>query len=125
MLVAILGASANPDRYAYRAAQRLLQAGHRVYGVNPQRPVLPDVAMAGAIGELPANIHTLTVYVSATKSSPMATAILGHNFTRVIFNPGSENPALASELRQAGVEVIEACTLVMLSTGEFAAEGRA
>jgi hypothetical protein len=38
---------------------------------------------------------------------------------RVIFNPGTENPALMQQLAADGMEVEEACTLVMLHTGQF------
>lgn len=125
MQVAILGASSNPNRYAYLAAQRLLKAQHRVFGINPQLPLVPGVEIVGELSQLPAGIHTLTVYVSAPKSSPMADAIRSYGFARVIFNPGSENPVLAASLETAGVQVIEACTLVMLSTGEFASNATA
>jgi uncharacterized protein len=119
MLVAILGASSNPSRYAYLASQRLTVAGHRVFGINPRLPAVNDVEMVAAISLLPPAIHTLTMYVEPQKSTGTAEAIIRYGFARVIFNPGSENPKLAQQLRVAGVEVIEACTLVMLSTGAF------
>ncbi len=119
MLVAILGASSNPSRYAYLASQRLTAAGHRVFGVNPRLPTVSDLEVVAEISQLPPAIHTLTLYVEPQKSAGLAEAITGYGFVRVIFNPGSENPQLAQELRVAGVEVIESCTLVMLSTGVF------
>ena len=119
MQVAILGASADSNRYAYRAAQRLKAAGHEVFGVNPQLPKLEEVQVVSNIAELPPTIHTLTMYVGAPKSSLLSDAISGYGFKRVIFNPGAENKQLAQRLRQQGVEVIEACTLVMLSMNQF------
>ncbi|MGE5787270.1 MAG: CoA-binding protein [Myxococcales bacterium] len=119
MNVAILGISSNPTRYAYRAAQRLLEKGHSVFGINPKLPKLEHVTVVAQVSELPANVHTLSVYVSPEKSLGLLAAIAQYGFSRVIFNPGSEQPALARELAQAGVEVVEACTLVMLSTGRF------
>jgi predicted CoA-binding protein len=119
MFVAILGASSNPERYAYIAAQRLLAANHRVAGVNPALPSVRGVSMHAAIPDLPSGVHTLTVYVGAPKSSELADAIVNYGFERVIFNPGAENPPLAARLKGAGTKVVEACTLVMLSTREF------
>jgi len=119
MDVAILGASANPNRYSYKAAHRLLAAGHRPVGVNPSQVAIPGLDVVPSIGDLPPRLHTLTVYVSPEKSEAMADAIVNYGFARVIFNPGAENPALATRLRAAGIEVLEACTLVMLATGEF------
>lgn len=119
MNVAILGISSNPGRYAHRAAQRLKAAGHTVFGVNPSLPSVDGVQVVAQVSELPPNIHTLSVYVSPEKSTGLGAAITQYGFSRVIFNPGSEQPALARALTQAGVEVVEACTLVMLSTGHF------
>jgi hypothetical protein len=38
---------------------------------------------------------------------------------RIIFNPGAENRAFGEKLEKAGVEVVEACTLVMLHMGQY------
>jgi hypothetical protein len=119
MDVAILGASANPDRYSFKAATRLLGAGHRVVGINPSTFSLPGLKLVPSIAALPSGLHTLTVYVSAEKSQALADAMVGYGFARVIFNPGAENPELAARLRSGGVDVLEACTLVMLATGQF------
>jgi predicted CoA-binding protein len=62
---------------------------------------------------------TLTIYVNPKISHQMQDEILKYPAKRVIFNPGTENFELAEKLRQKGVEVLEACTLVMLKTGQF------
>jgi hypothetical protein len=38
---------------------------------------------------------------------------------RVIFNPGAENASAAETLARHGIEAVEACTLVLLATGQF------
>jgi uncharacterized protein len=38
---------------------------------------------------------------------------------RVIFNPGTENSELENLLKQSNIEPIIACTLVMLSVGNY------
>ncbi|MFM8587875.1 MAG: CoA-binding protein, partial [Bacteroidota bacterium] len=38
---------------------------------------------------------------------------------RIIFNPGAENPAFAERAGAEGIQSIEACTLVMLSTAQY------
>jgi predicted CoA-binding protein len=117
--VAVLGASPKPSRYAYIAAQRLNAAGHRTIGINPQMSAVNGIEVVAEVPQLPPGVHTLTIYVSPEKSAALSDGIIDYGFTRVIFNPGAENPELAQRLRNAGVDVVEACTLVMLSTGEF------
>jgi predicted CoA-binding protein len=119
MIVAILGASSKPERYAFLAAQRLTVAGHRVIGINPAMPSVNGIEMVGTVLQLPPNVHTLTVYVAPNVSTNVADEIVGYGFRRVIFNPGSENPPLAERLIADGVEVVEACSLVLLSTHRF------
>jgi uncharacterized protein len=119
MKTAILGASPKPDRYAHMAQVKLLAHGHGVVGVNPALPDLGGVPVVRSIVDLPPEIDTLTVYVGASRSSELADEILSYGFRRVVFNPGAENPELAAILRESGVEVLEACTLVMLSNGLF------
>ena len=64
-------------------------------------------------------IDTIAVYVNPEISSGLIEQIIQVKPRRVIFNPNTENPELASKLAAAGIETIEACTLVMLRTGQF------
>lgn len=119
MNVAILGATPKADKYANMAQVKLLAHGHSVVGVNPALPDLGGVQVAKSVSDLPSGIDTLTVYVGSERSSALADEILSYGFRRVVFNPGAENPALASRLREKGVEAVEGCTLVMLSSRQF------
>lgn len=111
MRVAILGASNKPERFAFKASELLTDHGHEVVEVSPRSSVT-SLAGAGAV-------DTLTMYVGPALSTQMSTDILALKPRRVIFNPGTENPSLEDELRRAGVDVVEDCTLVMLRAGRF------
>jgi predicted CoA-binding protein len=117
--VAVLGASQHPWRYAYRAVELLRAHGYLPIGINPTLTELAGVPLVAAVKELPPGVDTLTVYVAPERSRALANEICVYGFRRVIFNPGSENPTLARALGARGVEVVEACTLVLLTTGEF------
>lgn len=122
MKVAIIGASAKPDRYAYRAQELLMEKGHETFPVSLSgEPILgrPGFASIGAIPEEDRPVHTVTVYVRPERLAPIADEILQFLPQRMIFNPGTESSELAERFRQAGCHVIEACTLVLLNTGQF------
>lgn len=119
MKVAVLGASPKPERYANMALHRLADRGHEPVGVNPALPDLGGFPCVASLADLPAGIHTASVYLGAARSSELADQILSYGFRRVVFNPGAENPGLGERLRSSGVDVVEGCTLVMLSTGTF------
>lgn len=114
----IIGASTNPERYAYKAAHRLRDAGHPIVNIGLREgevagePIRPP-------GTKSEGIHTITLYVGPKNQSSYYPYILETQPKRVIFNPGTENQELMDLLSEKGIEPVIACTLVMLSTGEY------
>jgi len=117
--VAILGASSNPERYAYKAFQSLVNHGHLPLLVNPKLMELEGARIYSSLKDIDIHVHTVTVYVSANISNEIKNELIQMRPDRVIFNPGSENPSLQAELAKACIPVMEACTLVLLSTEQF------
>ena len=119
MNVAVLGASPKPDRYSNKAVRMLIQRGHQVYPVTPGHPVIEGISTVGKLSELRDPIDTVTVYVGPKHIGPLIPEIVAVKPRRVIANPGAESPELAKALKDAGIGYVEACTLVMLGTGQF------
>ena len=116
--VVILGASDNPSRYSYQAYHLLKSKGHMVYCINPRLAQISGEKCFSSISEVP-QFHTLTIYLSPDKSIKLKEEIMNAKMQRVIFNPGAECPLLAKALLSKGIDVVEACTLVMLKTHQF------
>jgi len=120
MKVAVLGASPKRERYSNQAVRLLLENSHEVIPVNPSYEEIEGLPVVPDLGHLePGSIDTLTVYLAPKVTSTLGEAIEATRPRRVIFNPGTENPALKKRLEDAGIEVVEACTLVLLRTGQF------
>jgi len=119
MNVVVMGASNKPDRYSYKAVKLLAEKGHRPFPVHPVLKEIDGLKVYASIRDIEEPLDTITLYLSAENSTKVATDIIEAGVRRVIFNPGSENPDLASMLSQKGIETIEACTLVLLKTGQF------
>jgi len=117
--VAVIGASDNPERYSYKAVMLLKEKGHAVFPVHPKLQSLEGLPVYSSVKTIPAPIDTITLYVSAELSGKIGDELLNAAPRRIIFNPGAENPALEAKAREKGVETVEACTLVMLKTGQF------
>lgn len=65
-------------------------------------------------------IHTASIYINPHwQTESWQSDLIKIQPKRVIFNPGAENSAFAEKLRENGIEVIQACTLVMISTGQY------
>jgi predicted CoA-binding protein len=119
MNVAVVGASNNPERYSHQAVLMLREQGHVPYPVHPSIDEVAGLAVYEAVNVIPAPIDTVSVYVSGRNQKVLADDLLKSGVRRVIFNPGAENAEVEGQLREAGVEVVEACTLVLLRTGQF------
>jgi len=117
--VVVLGASKNPERYSNMAINRLLEAGHEVIPIHPALETIAHLKVVPSLGEVEGTVDTLTVYVSPQLSSEMGEAIADIKPGRVIFNPGTENTKLEAELNSRGIPTAHACSLVLLSTGQF------
>lgn len=119
MTVVVLGASDKPERYSNRAVRLLQQHGYTVIPVHPALATVEGLAVLPDLHAVSGVVDTLTVYVSPGIGATLLREMLALKPRRVVFNPGSEAPALFPALRTAGIEVVENCTLVMLNLGSF------
>lgn len=114
----ILGASSNPSRYSNLAAHRLVAHGHPIVNVGLKTGEVAGVPIETA-GQIYTDLDTITLYLGPQNQPQYYDYILKSKPKRIIFNPGTENPELESLAEQNGIETLEACTLVMLSTGQY------
>lgn len=119
MNVAVIGASNKPDRYSYQALMLLKEKGHAVFPVHQRIKEVEGMLVYPSIQEIPQAIDTVSMYVAADISSLLGDEIIKKAPRRIIFNPGAENPELAAKARTRGIAAVNACTLVMLRTGQF------
>ena len=117
--VAVLGASAKPERYSNQAIRLLASFDYRPIPVNPSCEEIEGIKCFPKLGEISQPVHTVTVYLRAERSTPLIGEILAAAPQRIIMNPGAENDELAAAASGAGIEVVEGCTLVMLRAGLF------
>lgn len=114
----IIGATNNPGRYANLAAHSLVKHGHEIINVG-----IKTGEVAGVIIEKPEVIHpdvdTITLYIGPHRQEEYFDYILKTKPRRIIFNPGTENMELEELARENDIETLEACTLVLLSTGQY------
>lgn len=119
MNVAVIGASNKPDRFSYQAVMLLKDNGHSVFPVHQRIQDIEGQKVYPSIKDIKDPIDTISMYVAADISSGLADDILSQKPRRIIFNPGAENPDLEKKAQAAGVKTVNACTLVMLRSGQF------
>ncbi|PWJ42756.1 CoA-binding protein [Sediminitomix flava] len=118
MKTLILGATPNPKRYAYLAAHELTSHGHEIVPVGVKQGELVGQDIIN--DKRPqSDIDTITMYIGPKHQEEWYEYILDSKPKRIVFNPGTENPELMEMAEEKGIEVVEGCTLVMLSIGIY------
>ena len=117
--VVVIGASNNEERYSNKAMKMLLEYGHNPIPVVPGVATVMERKVYASLADVPGNVDTVTLYIGPNRQEGLVKQIMATKPKRVIFNPGTENPDEYECLKAAGIEPIEACTLVLLRTGQF------
>ncbi|MBK7762765.1 MAG: CoA-binding protein [Bacteroidetes bacterium] len=114
----VIGASENESRYSNMAIKKLVKYGHPVAAIGLRDGKVEGIPFSKE-HKVFADIDTVTLYINETHQQDYYDYILSLNPKRIIFNPGTENPELEKLANQKGIEAVEACTLVMLGTGQY------
>ena len=114
----VVGASPNKDRYSFLATELLTQKGYPVYPFGIKKGMINELAINNE-WPAPGTIDTVTLYLGPAAQVDYYTPIISLAPRRIIFNPGTENPDLVALAAKNGIETLEACTLVLLKTGQY------
>jgi len=114
----VLGASLNPDRYSNMAVHRLCANAIEVNAFGLKQGTVCGVDIDTELMPYK-NIHTVTLYLNPKRQEAYYDYILDLNPTRVIFNPGTENPKFYERLSEVSIDYEVACTLVLLTTQQY------
>lgn len=118
MKTLVLGTSIKPHRFSYKAVQRLVDHNHEVVAFGLKEGEISGVTIDTELQQYN-DIHTVTLYLNPTVQEEYYEYIVSLQPKRVIFNPGTENPAFFKELTEKGVKCLSACTLVMLASNQY------
>lgn len=114
----VLGASPDSSRYSYRAIISLIRHGHPVVAIGIRDGKIHDVEIVKE--KIPVkNLHTVTIYLNPDVQDEYVEYVLSLNPVRIIFNPGTYNDEFAKSAEKKGISILERCTLMLLSSGEF------
>ena len=114
----VVGASKNPERYSYKAIRSLISNGYPVLAYGLRNEYVDGIAIQTDL-DFNEAIHTITMYVGPDRQAEIIPKLLELKPQRIIFNPGTENPIFIEKAIQQGIKTELACTLVLLSTGQY------
>ena len=114
----VIGASLKAHRYSNMAINKLRSYGHSVKAIGLREGYVNDVIIEKGHPEF-TGIDTVTLYINPLRQPEYFDYITSLSPRRVIFNPGTENSEFEDMLESKGIEALRACTLVMLSSGQY------
>lgn len=114
----VIGVSAKQDRYSNKAVHLLRKNGFEVIALGFETSKVADVFIETDWGKYE-DIDTVSLYFNPERQKAYYEYILNLKPRRIIFNPGTENKELEHSAQAQGIQTLEACTLVMLNTGQY------
>lgn len=121
--IAVVGASGNRDKFGNKAVRAYAAQGWTVYPINPNEEQIEGLRAYPTVLDVPGEIAEASFYLPPKWGMAAADAVIEKGIPVVYLNPGAESPELVEKLQAAGIEVIQACSIVAVgrSPGEFPA----
>ncbi|MCB0507442.1 MAG: CoA-binding protein [Chitinophagales bacterium] len=114
----VIGASPKEDRYSNKAVKMLQVNKHDVVALGFVDALINDIPIEINWKNYD-NINTVTLYLNPQRQKEYYNYILSLKPKRIIFNPGTENEELKLLAKKNDISTLEACTLVLLTTGQY------
>ncbi len=118
MRTLVIGASPNPLRYSNKAVKRLRSYDKEVVAIGKRETTIEDVTVIKGTPFME-DIHTVTLYLGPENQEEYLDYIISLRPKRIIFNPGTYNHKLEKMAKNADIECLEDCTLIMLDSGIY------
>ncbi|HZN37536.1 MAG TPA: CoA-binding protein [Planctomycetota bacterium] len=113
---AVVGASADRDKYGNKVLRCYLQHGLPVVAVNPKLETVEGVRCHASLAAVPGPARAVSVIAPPAAAAAIVADALLAGVKHLWFQPGAEDAAAVEAARKAGIEVIAfgPCVLVVL-----------
>ena len=102
---AVAGDTLNPEKYAYKIKQGLLEHGYTVHSVGKE---------LASFNDIPGDIDIIDLCINPVKGLALIKECK-KSFKCIVIQPGAESEELLSYLKEKNLPYIEGCVLVGLS----------
>jgi len=110
--IAIIGASANPEKFGNKAVRAFVQQGWTVYPINPKEPVIEGLQAYKSVREIPGAVDEASVYLAPHLVPAVLQEIAAKGIKKVWLNPGTESENALDRAEELGLEAVVACSIV-------------
>ena len=110
--IAILGASADRQKFGNKAVRAFRQQGYMVYPVNPKETEIEGLACYRSISDVPVRPQMVSVYLPPPVLLKVLPDIAAKGCDELWLNPGTESDAVLAEAERLKLNVIQACSII-------------
>ncbi|KYH38882.1 MAG: conserved hypothetical protein containing CoA-binding domain [Candidatus Bathyarchaeota archaeon B26-1] len=119
-VIAVVGASRNPEKYGHKVYKDLKEAGYRVYPVNPNASEILGDKCYPNLESLPERPDVVTVVVPPRVTEKIVKACKELGIWRVWMQPGSESERAIRFCRETGIKVVHGvCIMIQRGIDTF------
>jgi predicted CoA-binding protein len=119
-IVAVIGASADPRKFGYRAVRAFRRQGYTVVPINPNEAIVDGLKTYRSVLDVPENIDMATFYVPPDVGERVIVEVAQKRIPEVWLNPGAESEALVRAARALNIEPILACSILGIGENPYA-----
>lgn len=110
--MAVLGASANRNKYGNKAVRAYQRLGYEVYPINLNEHTIEGVRCYTSVRDLPVVPDKLLVYLPPETVLHLMPEIAEKGCGEFWLNPGTESDAVLFDAEKFGLNCIQGCSLV-------------
>jgi predicted CoA-binding protein len=115
---AVVGASANTQKYGYKVFKRLIEEGYRAYPVNPNCKDIEGALCYSTLRELPETPGAVSVVIPPKAGLGILEEAAELGIKRLWFQPGAESGEIIDKAGDLGLEIVhDYCVLIELCKG--------
>lgn len=117
---AVVGASADRNKYGNKVMRCYQMKGLKVIPVNPKESAIEGVACVAAVSDLPDEVTSISVITPPAITEKVVDEAIGRGIKNIWMQPGAESRTAVEKCVKAGVNVIAdgSCILVVLGYRE-------
>ncbi len=104
--IAVVGASANPERPSYQIASYLMEQGYKVYPVNPNAREILGRPSYPSLSSIPDAVEVVDIFRRSEDVVPIVDEAIKIGAKAVWMQEGVINEAAAAKARDAGLLVV-------------------
>lgn len=113
-LIAVVGATDDPDKYGSVIYRHLKKKGYRVVPVNPSRPTVDGDATVASVGDLDPQPDIVNVVVPPARTLAVLDEVAALDDGAVWIQPGAGDDAVRERVAELELPaVIDACIMVV------------